>query len=452
MEKVPQIVSERLNALSISVNHPDADMLAAFSERTLAEVERAVVIEHLGACSECREVVALALPIMEPDQQIVRTARPALLTWPALRWGVVVAGIIVVGSFGFLQYQHRREVPATTASKAPENSDNEAKNVAPTASTQAASQDKPPVPSRDESDRVTSSAGAAGTSVMVAAPPSSQRLVRSQPAARALAHGPHVQYQQNANNFQSQTAAPPASPPAPARLTLGRPAGALVYSQAPTASAPSTSPDAEDEIAKLDSGAAPLESQPDMRQLNSRVERSKPIAATAKTTAQAPAAPAGKAVGGSVDAANLAQFVPANPATSITWRVDSGILQRSFDQGNSWQNVDINGTSGNAPLAAFHGEAKEAISDSLKKSAVAPVFRAFASNGSDVWAGASGGLLYHSTDTGWHWTRVVPSSSGARLSGDILSLEFPDPQHGRVVTAASEVWTTTDGGQTWQKQ
>jgi photosystem II stability/assembly factor-like uncharacterized protein len=51
-----------------------------------------------------------------------------------------------------------------------------------------------------------------------------------------------------------------------------------------------------------------------------------------------------------------------------------------------------------------------------------------------------------------HWARVVPASANARLSGDILSLEFPDQQHGRVVTATPEVWTTDDGGQTWLKQ
>ena len=451
MEKVPQIVSERLSAMSVAANHPDADMLTAFSERTLSNVERAVVIEHLGTCFECREIVALALPMVEPDQQIVRTASPSWLTWPALRWGVVAAGIIVVGSFGFLQYQHRREVPATTASKAPENFDNEAKNGAPTAPPQAPSPDKQPVPSPERSKLASSTTGAAGTSAIVAALPSDQMLLRGQPAVRTLQHGPHVQNQQNANNFQSQTAAPPAGPPAPARLTVGRPAGALVFSQAPTANAPSTSPDAESEIAKLDSGTAPLESQSGMRQLNSRVERSKPIAATAKTSAQASAEPAAKVIGGSVDTANQAQFVSANPATSIMWRVDSGILQRSLDQGNTWQKVDVNGRTANAPQT-IHGSAKEVVGDSVKKEVLAPVFSAVASNGSDIWAGASGGLLYHSTDNGWHWIRVVPSLAGARLSGDIVSLQFFDPQHGRVVTAVPEVWSTDDGGQTWQKQ
>jgi photosystem II stability/assembly factor-like uncharacterized protein len=46
----------------------------------------------------------------------------------------------------------------------------------------------------------------------------------------------------------------------------------------------------------------------------------------------------------------------------------------------------------------------------------------------------------------------VPAAAGAALTGDILSLEFPDPQHGKVSTSAAEIWITADDGQTWQKQ
>jgi len=38
------------------------------------------------------------------------------------------------------------------------------------------------------------------------------------------------------------------------------------------------------------------------------------------------------------------------------------------------------------------------------------------------------------------------------LTGDIVSLEFTDAQHGRVMTSMAQVWTTADGGTTWQKQ
>ncbi len=80
------------------------------------------------------------------------------------------------------------------------------------------------------------------------------------------------------------------------------------------------------------------------------------------------------------------------------------------------------------------------------------VFRAVSANGPDVWAGGSGGHLYHSTDAGAHWVQVVPSWSGVELTSDIVSLQFADPQQGRIVTSSSEIWTTADAGQTWQKR
>jgi photosystem II stability/assembly factor-like uncharacterized protein len=81
-----------------------------------------------------------------------------------------------------------------------------------------------------------------------------------------------------------------------------------------------------------------------------------------------------------------------------------------------------------------------------------PVFRALAATGSEVWAGGSNSVLYHSRDAGAHWTRVLPSSAGTPLTGDITAVDFSDLQHGRITTSIPEVWTTADDGQTWQKQ
>jgi len=80
------------------------------------------------------------------------------------------------------------------------------------------------------------------------------------------------------------------------------------------------------------------------------------------------------------------------------------------------------------------------------------VFRAVSAQGAEVWAGGSSAMLYHSADYGAHWVRVLPFSSGAALTGDITSIEFSDPQHGRVITSAGEVWITADDGQSWRRQ
>jgi photosystem II stability/assembly factor-like uncharacterized protein len=101
---------------------------------------------------------------------------------------------------------------------------------------------------------------------------------------------------------------------------------------------------------------------------------------------------------------------------------------------------------------------QKSLKDSLqrnnnKKEQSTPlVFRTVAANGPDVWAGGAGATLYHSFDAGAHWSRVLPSSSNGTLTGDILKLEFRDPQSGTIATSTGEVWTTGDNGQTWQKQ
>jgi photosystem II stability/assembly factor-like uncharacterized protein len=134
--------------------------------------------------------------------------------------------------------------------------------------------------------------------------------------------------------------------------------------------------------------------------------------------------------------------------------VNSGRLQRSSDQGQTWQDVDVTAsadTGASLELAIASSKAGKARKD--KKAIVAaPLLRAVAANGPDVWAGGTAAALYHSSDAGAHWARVIPSSESATLSGDILSLEFPDAQNGRIFTSTGEVWTTADSGQAWKKQ
>src|SRR5579864_7819321 len=115
MQNVPQIVRERLRAAPPAVNHPDADALTAFAERSLPDGERAVVLEHLARCGDCRDIVALALPEVDAPRAVPVPARSGWLTWPALRWGFAAAGLVVIASFGVLEYQHSK--PAITVAK-----------------------------------------------------------------------------------------------------------------------------------------------------------------------------------------------------------------------------------------------------------------------------------------------------------------------------------------------
>jgi photosystem II stability/assembly factor-like uncharacterized protein len=102
----------------------------------------------------------------------------------------------------------------------------------------------------------------------------------------------------------------------------------------------------------------------------------------------------------------------------------------------------------------IRGEQKEQAKKIRQKEQANPavVFRAVAANGAEVWAGGAGAMLYHSLDSGDHWTHVLPSEANASLAGDVIGVEFSEPQHGRVVTSSGEIWLTADGGQTWHKQ
>jgi len=123
--------------------------------------------------------------------------------------------------------------------------------------------------------------------------------------------------------------------------------------------------------------------------------------------------------GSSAIVASRARLVPR-------WALNSdGSLQRSRDGGSTWEIVSV------APQSRL---------------------RALAAIGFDIWVGGSGGALYHSVDAGQHWSQVRPVADGEALTADIIGVEFPDPQHGKISTSSLETWTTDDAGQHWQKQ
>jgi hypothetical protein len=113
MQSVPKIVLKRLN-LPAAGSHPDADLLTAFAERSLAGPERDHVVQHLARCGDCREVVSLALPPQVELQPVVDGS----VNWfgwtpfrgSALRWAAVAAGLVLISiaSIGTLQYRRHR--------------------------------------------------------------------------------------------------------------------------------------------------------------------------------------------------------------------------------------------------------------------------------------------------------------------------------------------------------
>jgi photosystem II stability/assembly factor-like uncharacterized protein len=145
---------------------------------------------------------------------------------------------------------------------------------------------------------------------------------------------------------------------------------------------------------------------------------------TASTTTPIPYAPTDKDEfrASSAPMADLPNLATARQVG--TWHITAeGKLQRSLDGGKSWESVAAD------PSARL---------------------RVVAATAFQVWAGGNGGVLLHSQDAGDHFMNVKVRQKHATLKGDIVTLSFPDAQHGRLETADHDVWTTNDGGKTWQ--
>jgi hypothetical protein len=115
MEQLPRIAQQRLQATAKAGVHPDPDLLTAFAEKSLSERERVEVLQHLGQCTDCRNVVSLAMPEIVAPSTI--PARSCWLTWPVLRWGALAACALVVSAAVTLHYEGRQV--ASVVSKAP---------------------------------------------------------------------------------------------------------------------------------------------------------------------------------------------------------------------------------------------------------------------------------------------------------------------------------------------
>jgi len=75
-------------------------------------------------------------------------------------------------------------------------------------------------------------------------------------------------------------------------------------------------------------------------------------------------------------------------------------------------------------------------------------FRVVSVVGNNIWAGGSGGALFHSSDGGQNWSKQ-PLAADA---GAIVSIRFSDAEHGVVITDGGSQWGTSDGGVTWTKE
>jgi photosystem II stability/assembly factor-like uncharacterized protein len=461
MRDVPKIALKRLQETAAAGTHPDADLLAAFAERSLGETERARMMEHLSRCSDCREVVALAaLPATEVAAVKI-PATPASggwFAWPVLRWVVVAAAIVAIASVGIVQYRQRQKnetlvsrltsssetistaeaIPSPSAAPAvPEMK----KALSPTEKQSQSGIRKKALPSRTDdlfADRL-----------VVPANPAMPKAQAMRGTAAGSAPRGALGFTNNGGGVVPKAAPRSSSGDTFAmngNLQNATPAETAKLAPVLSGGQPSTAPSSAQTV-EVESQGEAVTAATDNQVSDQLIENKKqqPLSYQSSPTVGV-VAPKDAAT-----ATGVARLSAASPRWSIG---ADGALLRSFDAGNTWVEVDVN--SEMASSRAKAGDNGDTLEQTAKKKAktqrsMSQVFRAVSAQGTEVWAGGSAGTLYHSSDSGSRWTRVLPSSSGTTLTGDITSIEFSDAQHGRIVTSAGEIWITADNGHTWQR-
>jgi hypothetical protein len=498
MSELPKVVRGRLLVSQIAVGHPDADLLTAFAELALPEAERALVMEHLGRCGECREVVALAVPASE-TVEMARTPSTTSRGWlrgpvlrrPVLGWAVAVAGIVAMVSLGILRHEQRNqtavyvtsstptEVARNEAAARPQSAPASARSFASgdeqrqdypatrSASSQIANQSKPS--KKMEASRNDAPDSESHAAWVVAGNPSAQN-------GRNADSGQHTKFAMARPPHELDFALAPKAVPESGAKQLPPKDFFRKPAQVPSTPTPSRETvEAKSADAELTAQNRPQDQLADYQSAQAAEEAGR-VAKVDK--AKAPVATEAVAVApmpSSVAAAGSTQAEPmVNHGTLAShWMVNAiGTLLRSSDGGQTWQEVNVDRVSAGDRTSAStttselslkasartakakggEGRATDVrATDEIEKDKKL-VFRSVVAIGARVWAGGSGGAIYHSDDDGDHWTRFVPSTAGVPLTGDITAMEFSDTQHGKIATSTFEVWTTDDGGLNWKKQ
>jgi hypothetical protein len=439
MTEVPKIVYDRLRASgperalpgrsvtgrSVPESaHPDADLLAAFAEQALAATERDGVLEHLALCGDCREVVALALPdagmVAVPTEAnteaVPTTAIPPKsrwswlsspkLAWPSLRWAALAAGIAVAASVLLLHPGKLNQAMLPAANR----------QVALTAQPAASPQIASPV----VSPPVKQSSSLPKTDE--ARPPLRPKLRPSKKLKAGQAEPMFSQAQSGMLLAGNRTGVSPGDNP------LAAPSAA-----APAFKPGESAPRSITETVEVAAADAAVETGLMVRNDAPPVVKAKPplqeeVIGPQETQASAGAASARLQGRNAMPAAKLAPSSNQTLAHNVAWVITAGVLQRSLDSGQSWQNA----LRADRPLLCY------------------------ASHEADMWAGGQAGALFHSVDSGVTWLQVQPSSKGQSLSSDVTRIDIRNAVRGPseivVSTNNNEIWSSADGGKTWQKK
>jgi len=408
MPDLPKIVHHRLRPSTpeqqvLGQAHPEADLLAAFAEQALSPAEREGVLQHLALCADCRDVVALALPNSDvavatagSEREVVGTPVPVKeptnwfgwtnLHWGRLQWAALAAGIAVAvlvarPELERLSKPNQQVKSVASLPSAPEQPQ-------PSTSTVASPQraEEPKAEKQPAAKTATELAGldALSNKSKAAASPS---LRSDMPTMLA-------------NNLSKKSRSAGAG-------------GSETY-RAPTALLAEPAADAN---LMARANAPPIEKAkpalPDSEAANGP-----------QNTIATPQAPAPSPAAGAMVMRKAAAPALVTSRQNATWMIAAGVLQRSLDNGQSWQTA---ARSDHALLC-------------------------YANRGQEVWAAGQAGTLLHSSDGGATWSAVNVSFEGHALSSDVTRIDVSSPVEIVLATNSHETWSSSDDGKTWVRK
>jgi hypothetical protein len=454
--ELPKIARARLKAQASGPvdAHPDADLLTAFSERSLTETERQHVIAHLALCADCREAVALALSPQAAEAAPAPTRRERQrLGWA--HWFALAASVVVVAA-AVLQLQYRQ--PGT-----------ELEDMAPRQSAPASAESRTAAEPRTEKPEGTVATAAPASQPPAAIPAEGDAVARKSASkddfgeARVQSRVP-AQSGRAGNEFSiaSGGIGAGAGPSSTSKPMVGALSDSMSRERrdAPPPPAPARANEgvgqeenrrATDALKAKDAELAAAEPAPGTRKFERQVPATVATDEKEGATFAVQAAPEQKfrdqpAAASAATAqteANVQKKQPAKTATMssafgklagglkapLRWTVSAiGVVQRSLDGGKTWQDLPI----------------REGVR-----------FRTVAAQDGNIWAGGDGGALFYSADGGETWTSRPLSGDAKRLEMkpgfDIVRIDVNGGQV-MVTTSQGQTFTSRDGGASWSQQ
>lgn len=444
--ELPAIVRERLQAASAGPPqlHPEPDMLAAFSERTLPDSEREQILAHLAACDRCREVLALIAPEEGPPRLAVQTVvERAGFSWRTLRWGALAAAIALVAVLTIPRLERAKSpqtaavrpfsdnAPALAQAKPTQTESQLQASNAPVLNSKLSAPERagnkefaPPTSRFDYFKAESKAANSTNGPAM---------FDRDLGKAKILANGGPAM--NNANTATAETGATfgsvaglaggvmkskQATPPSPAS-PASEPNAATSYKADQTVEVTSAAPLVNSEAASVAPARNEATAKKDQATVAAAQKQAAPPAKTATSSS------ADTITSTALTQRNVAQLalMPAAPL----WRVHGGKLQHS--SGTAWQPIEVDNGVRLTAVFAFS---------------------------QDVWAGGQNLVVYHSSDGGANWTKsqIQPALNNVK-NGRITKMSFSDAVHGQLFvrgeapdgSQAEDLWISNDGGKTW---